>query len=422
MANKSISQLTSSAANLANTDVMPVVQTAGVGPVKMTGTQLKAGVLASPTITGHPTIEGVTSTGATGTGKLVFDTSPTLVTPALGTPASGNFSTGTFTWPTFNQNTSGTAAGLSSTLAVTSGGTGTSTAFTAGSVIFAGASGVYSQNTSYFVWDNTNVWLGIGTATPTTRLHIKTSGVAAKFESNGDVTTTGVNYYDFSDVNGSCAYWGYGGDGSGVMSIWNRKNGALLFATNNSQRMSLDANGYLLIGYTSSNGAYKLQVNSQIFATNSTIATSDARYKTNVSPIAGALDMVKALNPVTFNWKAHPIHDFDTAIPVTGFLAQEVQTALADKPFVNSLIKESECVLEPAVYENVVIEPEVKEVRDEFGNIITEAKPAIVERVLTKDAVTESFLGIAEGNMIAILTAAIKELKAEFDAYKASHP
>ena len=48
----------------------------------------------------------------TGTGALVFATSPTLVTPALGTPASGDFSTGTFTWPTFNQNTTGYAASL----------------------------------------------------------------------------------------------------------------------------------------------------------------------------------------------------------------------------------------------------------------------------------------------------------------------
>lgn len=32
----------------------------------------------APTISGHPTIEGVTSTGATGTGKFVFDTSPTI--------------------------------------------------------------------------------------------------------------------------------------------------------------------------------------------------------------------------------------------------------------------------------------------------------------------------------------------------------
>jgi hypothetical protein len=33
---------------------------------------------AAPTITGHPTVEGVTSTGATGTGNLVYSASPTL--------------------------------------------------------------------------------------------------------------------------------------------------------------------------------------------------------------------------------------------------------------------------------------------------------------------------------------------------------
>ena len=64
------------------------------------------------TVTGHTTFEGVTSTGATGTGKLVYDTSPTLTTPLLGVVTSGDFSTGIFSWPTFNQNTSGSAATL----------------------------------------------------------------------------------------------------------------------------------------------------------------------------------------------------------------------------------------------------------------------------------------------------------------------
>ena len=49
-------------------------------------------------------------TDKTGTGSLVFATSPSLTTPLLGTPQSGNFSTGTFTWPTFNQSTTGNAA------------------------------------------------------------------------------------------------------------------------------------------------------------------------------------------------------------------------------------------------------------------------------------------------------------------------
>ena len=70
---------------------------------------------------------GTGATTATGTGALVLANTPTLITPVLGTPGSGNFSSGTFTWPTFNQNTSGTAAGLSATLAVNSGGTGATT-------------------------------------------------------------------------------------------------------------------------------------------------------------------------------------------------------------------------------------------------------------------------------------------------------
>lgn len=38
-------------------------------------------------ISGHLRVEGVTSTGATGTGNLVFATSPALTTPNLGTPS-----------------------------------------------------------------------------------------------------------------------------------------------------------------------------------------------------------------------------------------------------------------------------------------------------------------------------------------------
>lgn len=82
-----------------------------------------------------------TSYSTTGTGTvLALATSPTLVTPVLGTPTSGDFSTGTFTWPTFNQNTSGTAAGLSATLAVTSGGTGQTT-YTDGQLLIGNTTG-----------------------------------------------------------------------------------------------------------------------------------------------------------------------------------------------------------------------------------------------------------------------------------------
>lgn len=56
---------------------------------------LAAYVLASPTITGHATIEGATLTGKTGSGLLVLATSPTLVTPVLGVAAATSLQLGT---------------------------------------------------------------------------------------------------------------------------------------------------------------------------------------------------------------------------------------------------------------------------------------------------------------------------------------
>ena len=61
-----------------------------------------------------------------GSGLVVFNDSPVLVTPNIGVPSAGTLSNCTF--PTLNQNTTGTSAGLSATLAIGSGGTGQTTA------------------------------------------------------------------------------------------------------------------------------------------------------------------------------------------------------------------------------------------------------------------------------------------------------
>ena len=79
-------------------------------------------------------------------------------------------STGASTAPAFGQLS--LTAGVTGTLPVGNGGTGTATTFTTGSVVFAGASGVYSQNNAKFFWDNTNNRLGVNTATPQTQLTI----------------------------------------------------------------------------------------------------------------------------------------------------------------------------------------------------------------------------------------------------------
>ncbi len=66
------------------------------------------------------------------------------------------------------------AVTLGGTLAVANGGTNAGE-FTQGSVVFAGASGTYTQDNSGLFYDNTNDRLGIGTASPNYKLHIKPS-------------------------------------------------------------------------------------------------------------------------------------------------------------------------------------------------------------------------------------------------------
>jgi hypothetical protein len=172
----------------------------------------------------------------------------------------------------------------------------------------------------------------------------------------------------------------------------------VLLRTNGQDYASLTSAGYFLLGYTTSNGAYRLQVNSQIFATSASIATSDAKYKKNVSTLTGGLDMIKALNPVEFEWKDQEDVIVDDKIvrekhnflegKTVGFIAQEVQEALKDKEWVSNLVKNN-----------------VREaVKDNMGKVLAEE---------------EDFLGIAETNLIAILVSAVKELTTKVESLEA---
>ena len=125
----------------------------------------------------------------TGTGDNVLATSPTLVTPLLGTPTSGNFSTGTFTWPTFNQNTSGTAAGLSATLAVSSGGTG-QTSYTNGQLLIGNTTG--NTLTKATLTAGTGITITNGTGSIT----IASSGGSGDVVGPASATNNGIVLFD----------------------------------------------------------------------------------------------------------------------------------------------------------------------------------------------------------------------------------
>lgn len=82
-------------------------------------------------------------------------------------------------------------------------------------------------------------------------------------------------------------------------------------------------NGYIGMGLA--NPTVKLQVNGDIIA-NSIGGSSDFRFKTNIRPITNALDKIKALRGVYFNWNQNdfPDRQFGSNVEL-GFIAQEVE-------------------------------------------------------------------------------------------------
>jgi hypothetical protein len=82
----------------------------GTLPVASGGTGITSFGTGIATFLGTPSSTNLAAavTDETGSGSLVFATSPTLVTPVLGTPSSGNLANCTF--PTLNQSTTGNAA------------------------------------------------------------------------------------------------------------------------------------------------------------------------------------------------------------------------------------------------------------------------------------------------------------------------
>jgi hypothetical protein len=188
--------------------------------------------------------------------------------------------------------------------------------------------------------------------------------------------------------------------------IWyNAASGTAGNAVSLTQAMTLTAAGELLVGTTSlvaagqvsiaydSNHqgmAFKPAVNNTTFvlfknASSSDIGSintaggsttvystsSDYRLKENIAPMTGALATVSQLKPVTYTWK-------ESGEASQGFIAHELQAIVPD-----AVVGEKDAV-------------------NKDGSI----KPQ----------------GIDTSFLVATLTAAIQELKAEFDAYKASHP
>lgn len=99
---------------------------------------------------------------------------------------------------------------VTGTLPVANGGTG-ATAFTPGSVVFAGVAGVYTQDNANFFWDDTSNRLGIGTAVPGKLLHVAGDALVSSYLFG--TTTAGAAKLSMNGLGGNGMDIIYGGGG-----------------------------------------------------------------------------------------------------------------------------------------------------------------------------------------------------------------
>jgi hypothetical protein len=157
-------------------------------------------------------------------------------------------------------------------------------------------------------------------------------------DAGGSITLGGyyigtANSIDFAQIIGAKEN-ATSGNAAGYLAFATRANGG-----NTTERARITSAGELLIGTTTDNGAYLLQVNSQIWATNATIATSDARLKENVTPIENALSAISKMEPVAFDFIQGTDYNLDSARQ-TGFIAQDLQAAIANEEYADCVVKE----------------------------------------------------------------------------------
>jgi len=247
---------------------------------------------------------------------------------------------------------------------------------------------------------DTSQRVGVGTTSPTGKLHVYGSGEVQTLQrSSGSAN----NYTLFKTQTGADqAYLGFSDAGVNDFAIYNVQNGYVRIATNNTERMRITSNGDVLFGtttvnatpgltvstdatygtqvysntsYNSTRNAYYWAYNGSVVgyiqtSTSSTsyVTSSDYRLKENIAPMTGALATVAQLNPVTFTWKLDGSDG-------QGFIAHEIQAVVPD------------CAT------------------GEKDAVDADGKPV--------------YQGVDTSFLVATLTAAIQELKAELDATKA---
>jgi hypothetical protein len=201
--------------------------------------------------------------------------------------------------------------------------------------------------------------VGIGTSSPSQKLEIygsQTTPVSIKLRNDNGATTGGTSLVFGNYAGTDVAYLNSQTDGSNFnVKLWNA-SGYLAFGAANQERMRIDSSGNLLVGTTTSPGSgasglllrnaggtfgnivagktasgtvdlianyyNSTYVGGITYSNTATalVASSDLRLKENVVEAGSAVEKVKAIKVVSYDWK----HD-DSHVEF-GLVAQQLNT------------------------------------------------------------------------------------------------
>jgi len=267
------------------------------------------------------------------------------------------------------------------------------------------STGIDDNATSTAITIDSSNNVGIGTSSPSRNLHINASQPYLQLTSSATGTTSLDGFQLICSQT------------TGEAIIMQRENANMSFYTNNTERMSITSDGRLRLA-TASNMPYggnqvrfSFEFNSSaapyygiemkdngsagttygiLFSRSSLIGsisynassvsyntTSDYRLKNNISDVLNAIDRVKQLKPIRFNFISEPDKTVD------GFLAHEVQ----------------EVVPEAIVGEKDAVETYI----DDDGN--EQTRPF--------------YQGIDQSKLVPLLTAGLKEAIAKIETLEA---
>jgi hypothetical protein len=252
---------------------------------------------------------------------------------------------------------------FSGTLPVANGGTNTSTAFTAGSVVFAGSGGTYSQDNSNLFYNDTDNRLGIGTSVVNSRLVVKgvtnTSGESALNVTNssdasllfvrndgriGMGTSTPAYRFVISNqgAEGIELDAGINQSNKNFIVNYNRSTGNYIEMQINASKTILGMQGNVGIGtetpsvqfHTTGDVRFAGLVNYDPVETDADGdiidgGASDFNLKNSIEPINYGINCINKLKPVSYLWN-DVNRKLDSTIPDIGFIAQDVMDVIPE--------------------------------------------------------------------------------------------